>query len=230
MKNQSLSEQFTEVIKEWENLRLGKFTASQIHKLYGNGKSKDKLFSDGGITYIYETAGEILTGEKASRFEGNAATEWGQMYEPIAIAKLEETNLWEIEHYGNNNPVFNPFPYAKNYAGGSPDFWVNQSKLIGEIKCPINTSIHLKRLRYKTQQDLLKEEPAIYVQIQFNMLCAESCERGLFVSFDDRVKHESMKLIQLPVEHDFEYQEGIANKLMLAITELHTIVPKELIK
>lgn len=212
---------FIEEVEAWEKMRVGKFTASEIHRLMGSGKAKEKLFSDDAMTYIYEVASEILTGEKNDSFLGNAATEWGHAHEPIAVADFERITFTEVVHYGSSNPMFFELEQAPQYAGGSPDF--ETDLMIGEVKCPKNPSIHLNRVFYKDFQCLKQKEPKIYGQIQFNMLCRKK-QKGVFVSFDPRMKSEKTRIKIIYMDIDYEYLNTLMDRLLLAVSELETIL------
>lgn len=209
---------------EWEAARLGKFTASEIHKLMGAGKKKEDYFSVGAMTYILDVVSEIITQEKADDFEGNGATEWGHANEALAIRAFEAETFLAVTHYGNANPKFYPLAWAVNFAGGSPD--CETANHIGEVKCPKKTAIHLSRLPYKDANCLKENEPMIYGQLQFNMLCAGK-KKGFFISFDPRIPHESMRLKIIWVDLDVEYLNTLCERLGKAIEVLLDILPKE---
>jgi hypothetical protein len=215
---------FIEETNEWEAARLGKFTASQIHVLMGTGKTKAEYFSVGAMTYILEVAGELITGEKADDFGGNSATEWGHANEALAVRAFEAETFMEVAYYGNANPKFYPLEQAPQFAGGSPDFETTHA--VGEVKCPQKTAHHLKRLSYKNAADLKKNEPGYYGQLQFNMLCAGK-EKGVFVSFDPRLKIEDMRLKIIWVDRDVSYLNELLVRLSKAIETLLEILPKE---
>ena len=46
---------------EWEQSRLGKITSSHLNKIFVNGRSKDKLIGEGGLTYVDKKIGEMLS-------------------------------------------------------------------------------------------------------------------------------------------------------------------------
>lgn len=43
---------------EWYRARLGYITGSQVGSLMKSGRTKDKVFSDTALTYLYQLAGE----------------------------------------------------------------------------------------------------------------------------------------------------------------------------
>ena len=68
----SNSEQRSE---EWHAQRLGKFTASRFGDLMTNSRKKDEVLGATAVSYIYEKAAELLTGERKEIF--GTALDWG---------------------------------------------------------------------------------------------------------------------------------------------------------
>jgi hypothetical protein len=54
--------------EEWHAQRLGKFTASRFGDLMTNGRKKDEVLGQTAISYIYEKAAELLTGQRTEIF------------------------------------------------------------------------------------------------------------------------------------------------------------------
>ena len=138
---------------EWKAARCGMFTSSRFADLMTNGRGSDTI----GLTaktYIEEVATERITGEPIGGFQGNAATDWGNENEPLAIAEYEQTTGRVV--------VAAPFVSRDNWTGGSPDGLVDKDGLI-EVKCPFNSRYHLLRL-------MADEPPSKYKwQIQGNL-------------------------------------------------------------
>jgi len=110
--------------KEWYEMRRGRFTASEIHKLMGiQGMGAT------GETYCFEKAAEIVFGIDEDDF-----TSWdmkrGIELEPKAFAKFKE--LKAAKGVEVKEAFF--FPYT-NDAGASPDGLVEDDACV-EIKCP----------------------------------------------------------------------------------------------
>jgi hypothetical protein len=118
--------------EEWHAQRMGKFTASRFGDLMTNGRKKDEVLGQTAISYIYEKAAELLTGQRTEIF--GKALDWGNEYEPICKAYYSELRGVTIEEM--------PFVEINDYSGASPDGMVD-GELI-EIKCPYNTANHLK--------------------------------------------------------------------------------------
>lgn len=122
---------------EWHAQRRGRFTSSRFGDLMKNGRSKDSI-GDTALSYILEITYEMVTGESVG-FTGNAATEWGNEYEPIAIAHYEGVTGNVVDNVG-----FCAHP-SESYAGGSPDGLIGSDGML-EIKCPYNGLNHAKNI------------------------------------------------------------------------------------
>jgi hypothetical protein len=203
---------------EWMLKRIGRFTASQIHRLMSEPKSKTELLSKGAKTYIREVASEVLTGKRKDRYQNNAM-ERGIELEPIAFAALCEAldldiSSPDIMHFGVNEFGL----YAPNeYLAASPDGIILDRELIVELKCP-DSATHLEYLSYENADDLKNNAPEYYYQIQTNILLSEA-KGAIFASYDDRYpEHLQLKIIEVP--QDVQTCEKILDKLTHAITEL----------
>ena len=183
--------------EEWHAQRLGKFTASRFGDLMTNSRKKDEVLGQTAISYIYEKAAELLTGQRTEIF--GKALDWGNEYEPICKAYYSELKGVTIEEM--------PFVEINDYSGASPDGMVD-GELI-EIKCPYNTTNHLKTA-FESYID-----PKYMWQMQGQMLAtgALACR---FISFDPRIKDERFKLIEIRVEADLEMQEQLRERLAFA--------------
>ena len=118
--------EITQRTDEWFNHRLGKCTASEIHKILGI-----KGFGETGETYTFEKACEIVFGlpDEDEQIE-TRDTRRGKELEPLAFSKfkeLKEFDFLEVENVG--------FINYNNYSGASPDGKVSNNSNL-EIKCP----------------------------------------------------------------------------------------------
>jgi putative phage-type endonuclease len=190
---------------EWHAQRLGKFTASRFGDLMTNGRKKDEVLGQTAISYIYEKAAELLTGQRTEIF--GKALDWGNEYEPICKAYYSELRGVTIEEM--------PFVEINEYSGASPDGMVD-GELI-EIKCPYNTANHLKTA-FEGYID-----PKYMWQMQGQMLAtgATACR---FISFDPRIQDERFKLIEIRVEAYLEMQEQLRERLAFANDYLRNLL------
>ena len=188
--------------EEWFEIRRGKFTASNIHKLMGvKGLGKT------GLTYIDEIVADMLSDESEDeRFE-NKAMRWGIDWEPVAAAWYAKAFNKELEERGF-------ILYSKD-AGASPDRLIVDEKKGIEIKCPFNRANHLKHLKLNDASELKAECPEYYWQIMFNILCCDY-ESWDFVSFDPRYR-EDLKLFALEIKRNDEDCKLLEQRLVEAI-------------
>ena len=225
---------FGNIIAEtvWERARLGRFTASGIHRLLTPPKSKEAKesgqLSETAKGYLFEKASEILTG--TTRQIQTFSTDWGNTYEPEAVALLAPQFI-ALEYYGNENKRF--FSYSK-FAGGSPDA-ISGKNVVFEIKCPENPANHVEYflLTEKTFSDYRD----FYAQLQMNMLSVAVCYkqpflsmRGFFVSYypmilDTIPAHCKLKVLEIRPNKDFKEKldivlpkaEKLLSEMMLEI-------------
>lgn len=191
---------------DWQYSRLGKFTASEIHKLFSKPKSGNGMFGEGALTYIRQKAAECLTMEVKDEVNSYSIT-WGYQYEKEACKLYEKATGVEGIYYGKENPKF--FEW-KDYAGGSPDWQgetiepidMHDKGLIGaDFKCPYNSDIHLANLQLKSAEDLLKQHKDYYIQAQSNILFCD-WDQFDFVSYDPRFRDERLRLKILTIYPD----------------------------
>ena len=122
--------------REWHRRRLGKITASQVHKIMTGGRKKDELWGQTSRREIYRLAYErMLTPEGADRYidellsKDFKQTRWGKDNEPFA------RDLYcELTGSAVTVPQSAKHPRLE-YFTGSPDGLVGDEGLI-EIKCP----------------------------------------------------------------------------------------------
>jgi len=204
---------------EWIQERLGRFTASEIHKLIPSGKGGN-VFSETGKTYILEKLVELETGFPASDIYG-PALDWGTEHEPMA-------REWYTKLTGNvvQEAYFEPYG---THAGGSPDGLVGELGII-EIKCPFKTVNHFKYRMARKADDL----PAEYFwQIQMNLLCTGRswCD---FVSFDPRVRTKELGIFILRVSAGKSEQELLKSRIADAVLLLNQyreqVAPVEIVR
>lgn len=107
---------------EWIAARVGVITASNFHCLIANGRAGKP--SETRRKYLYDLAGERLTGQVADGWGGNRHTERGHAMEPDA------RNLYAFQT--DNEPKLIGFMKRGNI-GASPDSLVGDTGLL-EIK------------------------------------------------------------------------------------------------
>jgi putative phage-type endonuclease len=190
---------------EWFDLRRGKITSSEIHKIMG-----DKGFSETAKTYLLEKVCEFYGG--VTEPAQGAALNWGIELEPVAIKYYEELKKVKTEP-----ATFTP---VDEHYGGSPDGLLLPEGII-EVKCPYKSANHFKHGMIKDEASFKKIAPNYYYQCISNMICTNTkwCD---FISYDPRVKDEYMMFI-----YRLELQESevtnIKERVKLAVEYMNQL-------
>ena len=161
-----MDEQRTE---DWFQQRLGKVTASSLHKVLA--RTKTGFGADRG-NYLTQLVLERITGTKAEGYV-NAAMQWGIDQEPFARAAYEAHHGVLVDEVG-----FIPHPTIEA-SGASPDGLVGDDGMV-EIKCPDSKTA----LECWLSADPV--ESKYFAQMQWQMACAGRlwCD---YVVFDPRM-------------------------------------------
>jgi putative phage-type endonuclease len=188
---------------EWHQARLGKFTASEIHKLMGI-----KGLGDTGLTYIMEKVSEELTG--TFEYFENSATRWGVEHEP------EARNYFELEKECEVEKIDTLIPEWSDQVGASPDGKILGEKKGIEIKCPEKSTNHIKNLIIKTQDDFKNFRKEYYWQVQMGLMITEF-ESWYFISYDPRFTG-NLRMFQIEIYPDKADLIILKNRIEEAIT------------
>lgn len=137
--------------REWLNMRMGRFTASEIHRLMSDNKST------GFKTYVREKVQELATGDRYTYT--NQAMEDGKANEYLATNQYMETNDCIV--------LTKSFMMRGEHVGASADGANMLGKRILEAKCP-KFKTHLKYLELDPK-NFKKECKEYYWQIQTNL-------------------------------------------------------------
>lgn len=205
--------------KDWLSQRLGRFTASEVHKLFANARTKGELFGAAAKTYIRQKAAEILTQEVKAEFT-SAPTEWGKANEAEACKMFEEISSITGNHYGGANPKF--FPYGE-FEGGSPDWESLCGKHGADFKCPYNSDEHLLNLMLKSADELKDARWEYYCQLQHSMY-RRGWQSAFFVSYDPRMALEQQRIKIITVYPDAAWRTEFDQRIEAAVIELKTIL------
>lgn len=184
--------------EEWYNERLGKFTASEIHKLLGV-----KGLGLTGETYAFEKACELVYGLDEDESFASYDMQRGIALEPLAFKKFKE--LKAMEFIEVKESYF--FPYTEN-SGASPDGVVGNDAIL-EIKSPRSKKFF--NLVAKGYDAIDKEYIA---QMQMQMLCSNSkrCHFFNYIIFNGQeMWHEII------VERDEKMIELIKERISEAV-------------
>jgi hypothetical protein len=197
---------------EWDNIRVGRFTASEIWKLTVEPKTNaDKeagKLSETALTYVSEKVAEVMTGQ--AKQQGYAfPLVWGTEQEPNAIEEFVKRTGYMHERVGF-------FPFT-DHAGGSPDGFINDDAIL-EVKCPYDSATQLDYLMLTDQWDLKRLKREYYWQCQANMLFTDRtlCH---FVTFDPRMKDEKHRMTHMLIKAIPEDQDLLVKKIGIAVKE-----------
>lgn len=225
--------------EEWEQLRVGRFTSSELYNLMEMGKREmtpeekaarpksgkgsqtnflpdPSKMSEKGLKYIRQKVWERLTGKpKTSPYA--YALAYGTDMEPVAVEHYENLTGFKTDVVG-----FQPFT---DYAGGSPD------RLIGddgglEIKCPVSDE-QVDYLMLTDVYDLKRNYPQIYWQCVSLILFTDRKWWDL-ATFDPRMIEEKHKMMILRIERSHkmvsEDIDNIPKALEGAVKEMLSLI------
>lgn len=148
--------------EEWFNARLGRFTASEIHKLMGV-----KGLNQTGKTYAIEKAIEVI--DSSEETITSADLKRGIELEPLAFNKFKELKYFDFLDVTETS-----FITFGDHAGASPDGYVSNNSGL-EIKCPKHTKF------FKIVADSEIDDEYFW-QMQHQMLCAKT-EQTYFLNY-----------------------------------------------
>lgn len=220
-------------IEQWLQQKRGKFSASMAFKLLSRGKSGE-MFGDGAWTYIKTTALEMVTNVWQSEDSKGDYIEpmlHGKVHEyPAFVRYVQETKNLKTRYFGDESPLFIPYPDCPEEFGCSPDgghFTEDGISTGVEIKCPYDSMYHFERLTWKTQWDILEKYPACYAQIQTSLMCT-GADEWHFVSYDERQMLNKYKIKIISVLPDIKYQMNMEVRIKQAIKEKYRLLSKYL--
>lgn len=207
--------------EEWEKLRCGRFTSSEIYKIMECGKrpmTKDELaarpktgkgskttqvsdpsqMSKAGLTYIRKKVWETLTGTTLPESYAYPLV-WGKEQEIFAVEEFEKRTGLKCEIVG--------FQKYTDHAGGSPDRFVSDDSIL-EVKAP-SSDVQVDYLLMTDYFDLKNNYPEYYWQVVSLMLFTGK-KRAHFCTFDPRMQLEKHRLTHLIIEWS-QVEEDIDN-------------------
>lgn len=212
---------------KWHEQRWAKFTASSNYRLLGSGKPGE-LFGQTAWSYIQEKAIQECTHKwERPQLEFVESLLHGSMYEYPAFKEYVIRTGYDMIYLGTEHPLFLDDEQLMGHSGGSPDtIAMNNNHEItrmAEIKCPKNPMNHFQRLKWKDQWDIKEKYIEAYCQIQ-NLLKISNSPYCDFVSFDERMKSDKLKMKIITVYPDKKFQDNLHFRLVKAIEEKKRIV------
>lgn len=196
---------------EWDQVRLGRFTSSEIYKIMECGKrpmtpeeliarpksgkgSKTTLVPDpskmspAGLRYIRQKVWETLAGASLPGAYAYPLV-WGKEKEPEAVECFEKKFGTDTQSVG--------FQVWTDHAGGSPDRLIGDSEGL-EIKCP-SSDEQIDYLMMTDCWDLKANYPQYYWQCVSLMLFTDR-KKWHFCTFDPRMVDQKHRLTHLEIE------------------------------
>lgn len=201
--------------EEWENIRAGRFTSSEIWKLMefgfremtpeelkarpktGKGSKTTRVpdpskMGDRGKSYIMQKVAEVMTGQpKPSAYAYPLV--YGKETEPEAVAYFEKQTGYTCEEIG--------FQTWGEHAGGSPDRTIIEIKEGLEIKCPFQSENQVGYLMLTDHNDLKRMHPEYYWQCVSLMLFT-GLKAWNFCTYDPRMILDKHKLTRIRIESE----------------------------
>lgn len=218
---------------QWEQLRAGRFTASEIYKLMecgkrpmtqaeldarpkkGKGSATTQIpdpskMSPGGMTYIYQKVAEVLTG-RAKPASYAYPLVFGKETEPEAVAYFEKRFGVVCEEAG--------FQTWGEHSGGSPDRLIGEKEGL-EVKCPYDSTNQIDYLMLNDRFDLKRMYPQFYWQC-VSLLMFTGRDLWHFSTFDGRMINDKHKLthIEIYAKDVEEDMDAINQALASAVKE-----------
>lgn len=203
--------------------RAGKITASQAYKIVGA-----RGLGQSGKTYMRE----LIAQERGcfKREINNFATDWGNMYEPIAIEEYEAFTGLKVSKTGDEQEVIS-HPNYQDHVSCMPDGIIPSLKAGLEVKCPETGSTHVTFLEASNGEELkalCKDSSSptvknVYSQIQFS-LWITGFEFWHFVSYHPEFSNPKLAIIK--VDRDDEFIKLIESRVIEALSLKDSILKK----
>lgn len=217
--------------EQWLLEKRGKFSASLSSKLLSKG-ANGEMFGAGAWTYIRDTATDMVTKVwdmgKGSIGDHLEPMLHGKVHEyPAYVEYIKESRNYNVKYFGDEHPVFIPHPDFPDEFGCSPDGGeiTDEGTIpVGlEIKCPINSILHMERLKWKDQWDVFEKYASCYAQIQSSLMCT-GADEWHFVSYDERQIIKKARIKIIPVYPDKKYQDNLRIRIKQGIIEKYKIL------
>jgi hypothetical protein len=192
---------------EWLASRLGVITASEVHALLLDSRSKTPKYKEARKSYMNQLIGEVCTGYSE---ELNAkALQWGKDNEEAAIAAYEFHSGNVVEKIGL------VYKDETLRVGASADFKIVGKNHGGENKCPITPKVHIEfLLDGKIKQEYIS-------QVQFG-LWVTGWEAWDFTSYHPRMKKNMVAFVT--IERDPVMMEYFDNEIPKFIFEMDKLL------
>lgn len=198
--------------EEWDKIRVGRFTSSEIWRLMvepkTNADKESGKLSETAMTYVTEKVSEVLTGQNKSQGYAYPLV-YGKEMEPQAIEYFQKVT-------GLTHETVGFFPMG-DHAGGSPDGFIGDDDIL-EVKCPYDQAKQLDYLMLTDQWDLLRNFREYYWQCMANLLFTGK-KRCHFATYDPRYIDDKFKMTHLIIEPKEEHFDMLIKKIEKGVEE-----------
>lgn len=184
---------------DWYRSRLGCITGSNVGTLMKSGRTKDKVFSDTAITYLYQLAGEralnpeIVADDQMLQYYIDQTTSQSKA---MRFGTEQEENARNLYCDITKNEVTEVglcYHQSIEHLASSPDGIVKEDGKLGcvEIKCPQLSTYTRYVAEIHDNASLQKVNPDYYYQCQNHMACtgAEFCDFIAYCPFVENPIH-----------------------------------------
>lgn len=199
--------------EEWLAIRRGRFTASEIYKLIGTGKTPSKFgvslddWTETAQSYIMQKVSEMFSDQDHEL--STPVIRWGIEHEAEARAYYEGIFGEEVDEVG-----FVLWP--KNTAAGcSPDGIIQARRRGIEIKSPYTLNAHLESFLIRTNEEFHRRKPEYYWQVQASMLFT-GYDAWDFVSYHPYF-HKSKRITCIEILPDKEAFRILEERIAAAV-------------
>lgn len=191
----------------WQEARIGKITASCLHKIFVNGQGKDKLIGVGGMTYINQKIGEILTQLMYDNVPETEDVLRGLGHEQFAKERYEEITGEMV----NDSLLFQYNAIAAGTTDGQKVDKSGEIKGVLEIKCP-RPHKHTQILAVDAPIELKAIDQQYYHQSQGNMMFT-GADHTDFVSYCDEIKHYDLQIRIVRIYPDMDWRKDFVDRI-----------------
>jgi len=204
----------------WANARIGRLTASKMNKIFVSGQGKDKLVGVGGMTYIHQKIGEILSRMMYDDVPETEDILRGLGNEQFAIQRYSEIT---------GEPVHDSLLFEYNaIACGTTDGQIldyrNEIKAITEAKCP-RPYKHQQILAIDAPIELKLIDPQYYHQCQANILFTDS-QYADFISYNDDIKIYDLQIRIVRIYPDMAWRKEFSERIEWVADFMNTQLDK----
>lgn len=182
----------------WDLARLGRATSSNISHIMG-----DKFNTNDCVAYVYQKAGEIITGKSTAvedEIIEDENTSWGREHEPAAIRRFGM--IKGIEFLVTQKMILN----LDSHFSSTPDaIWIHGLSVLKddeynvstlEVKCPRKYPRYIPLWKCQTPEDLKKFSKKYYWQVLDQMDNADAAV-GYFACYHPLFPPETnMRIIE----------------------------------